>query len=144
MKNREKLAGVAKPRSKPDLGNRFHALGQSLDRALHAQGVEENRGGQPHLLAEQLEEMRARKAGAPRNLCKVDGFAEPLAQQVYRAPQAEITQYRALGSRPVARARPLPGLIESSLGEGTEPVFERAVAAAMDMQEAARFPTQGG
>src|SRR5688572_26943274 len=62
----------------PDFRNRFRASGQSIDRALHAQGVEEDRRRQTHLLAKELEEMRARKAGAPRNLCKVDGFAEPL------------------------------------------------------------------
>jgi hypothetical protein len=80
--------------------------------------------------------MRARKAGVPRNLCKVNRFAEPLAQEVDRAPQAEIAQSQALGSRPVARARPLPGLIEGRLGEGTEPVFERAIAAAMGGENA--------
>src|SRR6478609_6508956 len=61
---------------KPDFRNRFRTSGQSFDRALHAQGIEEDRRGQTHLLAKQLEEMRARKAGVPRNLCEVDGFAE--------------------------------------------------------------------
>src|SRR6476659_6802262 len=46
---------------KPDFRNRFRASGQSLDRALHAQGIEEDRRGQTHLLTKQLEEMRARK-----------------------------------------------------------------------------------
>ena len=66
---------------------------------------------------------------------EVDRLSKPFAQEVDRAPQAEIAQDRARRGRPVAGAGPLPGLVEGGLGEGTEPVFERAVAAAMGVKK---------
>src|SRR6185295_18684647 len=42
------------------------------------------------------------------------------------------------------RARPLPGLIESRLGERTEPVFKRAVAAAMNGKKPRGFRCKPG